>query len=167
MMTSPTKFGRWVGMTVADKTSAITALVQGGQSCGQMGKALGATRNMILSHARRYKIPLATAVPQQSVARVARAKLQVSRKQPSMRVLPPVSSETWQPHRAPVSLLDLADNACRWPVGAGEGSAQLFCGDHAGRRGYCERHAGVAKGQSVYHPCTTESRLRPSKTREP
>lgn len=127
---------RWDAMTVADKTAAITALVQEGQSAGQMGKALNASRNMILSHARRYKIQLASYAPP-----ISKPKPAVRDVRKPMRTYAPLPAKTWAAHREPVSLLELTSTTCRWPVGDAEGSSQMYCGDHAGRRSYCERHA--------------------------
>lgn len=47
-----------------------------------------------------------------------------------------------------VPLLDLAPNACRWPVG--EPGAGLFCGhDKAQGRRYCPEHADKARERPV------------------
>lgn len=133
----------WAALDKAEKIAAITALVGAGQTCRQIGIALHCTKNTVLSFANRNKIRLAGRAP------TVRAKPAKGRaRAPVVFIaLRPLPASTWQAHREPVTLLDRRDDQCCWPVGDKEGSGQLFCGDHAGRRTYCDRHKVMASGR--------------------
>lgn len=132
--------GNWQSLDKNQKSLAIRDGVQRGLSTGEMGKEYGCTRNVILSHARRNRIQLASRV--YKTKRVERSRAPF----PVMAALPAI---TWEPHREPVALVDLEAHHCRWPVGDGAGAAQRFCGDKVVRGSYCEHHASVSKGASL------------------
>lgn len=134
---------QWADLSTDQKTAAITALVALGQSCKQMGVALGTTKNAILSHASRYEIGLAVSTPATRL-RKAKGKPTPAKAPVRFRSYPPLPAATWAAHRPGVSLVDLEDRQCRWPVGEDEGSKQLFCGDHSGRHSYCGHHRVMA-----------------------
>lgn len=130
----------WFSLSTDQKSLAIRDGVQRGLSTGEMSKEYGCTRNVILSHARRNRIQLASRV--YKTKRVERSRAPF----PVMAALPAI---TWEPHREPVALVDLKARHCRWPVGDGAGAAQRFCGDMVVRGSYCERHAGMSQDASL------------------
>ncbi|MBK1793526.1 hypothetical protein JHL21_03345 [Devosia sp. WQ 349] len=130
----------WYSLSADQTSAAIRDGVQRGLSTGEMGTDYGCTRNVILSHARRNRIQLASRV--YKTKRVERSRSPF----PVMVALPAI---TWEPHREPVALVDLEAHHCRWPVGDGAGAAQRFCGDLVVRGSYCERHAAVSQGASL------------------
>lgn len=132
--------GNWQSLDKDQKSAVIREGVQRGMSTGEMGRVYGCTRNVILSHARRNRIQLASRVYQTKRVEWSRAPF------PVMAALP---AATWEPHCVPMTLVDLEAHHCRWPVGDGAGAAQRFCGDKVVRDSYCEHHASVSQGASL------------------
>jgi hypothetical protein len=110
---------------------ALKALLIAGHSQSEIGVWLGMRRPVLQGLVQRLKRQ-GVAVPR-------------SRSGPKpVTIMPPkpVPTVAFEPLAATAApLLDLADNACRWPV-AGEGRATLFCGaDRDGHASYCRQHA--------------------------
>src|SRR5262249_39944305 len=120
------------------------------------------------------------------MARVAKRRKAATRPKPlkpakvvplSVEPLPPA------PTCSPVTLLELPDDSCHWPVGDAEGEAQMFCGaprperpasnKHPGRS-YCPFHARVSVSTaraSSYRTAKSDGSLRrylrPERSRVP
>ena len=117
----------------AAELEALKALLAAGLSRSEIGARLGLRRSVLCWLVHRLKrkgVVLPRSRPGPKPKTITPPK-----------PLPTIAFELLTATAAP--LLELDDNACRWPV-AGEGRATLFCG--AGRGGswhasYCRHHA--------------------------
>ena len=113
------------------RIECIKTLLIAGHSRSEIGARLGLRRSVVCALVHRLKRD-GVALPR-------------SRPGPKPVIITPpkpVPAIAFEPLTATAApLLELDDNACRWPV-AGEGRTTLFCG--AGRIGhpsYCRQHA--------------------------
>jgi hypothetical protein len=113
------------------RIECIKTLLIAGRSRSEIGARLGLRRSVVCALVHRLKRD-GVALPR-------------SRPGPKPVIITPpkpVPAIAFEPLTAAAApLLELDDNACRWPV-AGEGRTTLFCG--AGRSGhpsYCRQHA--------------------------
>jgi hypothetical protein len=113
------------------RIECIKTLLIDGRSRSEIGARLGLKRSVVCALVHRLKRD-GVALPR-------------SRPGPKPVIITPpkpVPAIAFEPLTATAApLLELDDNACRWPV-AGEGRTTLFCG--AGRSGhpsYCRQHA--------------------------
>ncbi len=131
------QLGNWT----VERVAQLHQLVADGLSGGQIGAALGVTRNTIIGKVRRLGLSLlhAKTPPKPRVPR-KRARLPWQPKiihQPfptEATDLPP------EPVANPVTLMQLNEHTCRWPVHQ-DGETALFCGAAplAGTP-YCSHH---------------------------
>jgi hypothetical protein len=119
----------------------VRAMLAAGRSLSQIGKACGMTRSAASGLVHRMKTAKSgMAVP----SRLRRVK-------PKPRIVRPPQQQRSSgmcdlpvepiPATA-VTLIELGDNGCHWPV-AGEGVATLFCGadrDGSWHASYCRHH---------------------------
>lgn len=141
----------WTDLTPNQKADVVRDGCAAGLSARKIGEPYKASKNSVISVARRRGISMPhTNTGPRVERRVHKARARVARLSvaPSLRAARPAlaihdlpAPETWAAHRAPISLLDLTDDTCCWPVGEAGGSKQMFCGDTVVRKGYCACHA--------------------------
>jgi hypothetical protein len=135
----------------------IKTLLIAGLSRSEIGAQLGLTRSVVCWLVRRMKRD-GVALPRSRPG---------PKPPPSITPPKPVPTIAFEPLAATAApLLELDDNACRWPV-AGEGCTTLFCG--AGRDGhpsYCRHHASRGlHGYRRHRNAQSETRRSPSPVR--
>lgn len=134
-----------------------------GLSCGQIAKQMSEelhvvfTRNSIIGKCARERIPAPGKLATQQNHMAQQHRLTRKSKEVAMTTLPvlsppppsaatpePAASPTPTPAGPPYQLLDLPDNACRWPVNnrASILENHLFCGQQVARASppYCAEH---------------------------
>lgn len=132
----------------------IKRLIMQGLSASAVGKRVGLTRNAVLGlkfrHFPELVVPKAKAMSRAEYG--SRASPPRKPKAPRMTVIRPEferaplpKDETWRalPGAEPVSLLDLEEHHCRWPIG--QQHVVGFCGCRkVPGLSYCDKHAATA-----------------------
>jgi len=124
----------WSTLDHEQRTARIMELRDDGMSVRQIAVELGVSHPVIYGFCQ-----------QNNMERLFERRVVVGG--PPMIPARPVSPEAWAPSAAPVSLMDLEDNMCRWPVDVAGSTKQMFCGCAAESEGksYCAEHARVAE----------------------
>jgi GcrA cell cycle regulator len=153
----------------AERISQLTQLWAEGYSCScialQMG---GVTRNAVIGKVHRLGLPHRRtagpvfrlkpgAKPKPSIPRPSRAKrpkMVLYSKAPEPKPEPyTFSAAAWDPlpGTTPISLLQLSDGVCRWPVGGdGQSLGTGFCGCPVSRGSpYCPEHRARSSGKGT------------------
>lgn len=153
-----------------ERVELLRRLWSEGLSAGQVAAEIGAgvTRNAVIGKIHRLGLPDRAAAKPAGRARIGRpgenrqVEQAVRKPAPSAPIAPALTpiaepAEVAIPVSDRVTLLDLRDSMCRWPVGH-DGARHLFCGAHsadfAHGRPYCAEHAEAA------HERGTESERR-------
>lgn len=124
----------WARMSNEDRLTRVRELNAQDISPAEIALELEATTSAIRSVAFRANLRLSGTIA-------------VPRKGPPMVAAAPVAEETWAPLGPSVSLVQLTENTCRWPVGSAEGSEQMFCGcARSTRSAYCDDHKKMGRG---------------------
>ena len=115
----------------AKNIAKLIALVAKGLSYSQIGKQLGMSKNAAIGKARRLRLSKSQALPV------------ISMRRPTPRPkegLKPKPEPEPKDHIGLVSMMNLRDGDCRYPIG--EYKEMMFCGKPKhGNRVYCEKHA--------------------------
>lgn len=134
-----------------ERVERLTAMRAEGFSFGQIGGALGCTRNAAIGKAGRMGIPRhkrvvtsTSTVKRKRVTRVARnVNGHALKIVEIMETADPMELPPTEPVN-PTKLLDLALGQCRWPC-AGEGLETIFCGGEVVKGlSYCGGHCRLA-----------------------
>jgi len=134
----------WTAVRIA----LLNKLVGDGLSAGQIAEELGGiTRNAVIGKARRLGIGFCATNPggRPKSGRKPRAHPFVERKVKHTHFPPaPAVDLPLEPVANPVTLMQLTDETCRWPV-AGDGATTMFCGAMpACGHAYCAGHCRMA-----------------------
>lgn len=115
----------------AKNIAKLIALVAKGLSYSQIGKQLGMSKNAAIGKARRLRLSKSQALPV------------ISTRRPTPRPkagLKPKPEPEPEEHIGLVSMMNLRDGDCRYPIG--EYKEMMFCGKPKdSERPYCEKHA--------------------------
>ena len=115
----------------AKNIAKLIALVAKGLSYSQIGKQLGMSKNAAIGKARRLRLNKSQALPVISVRRPT--------PRPKAGLKPKPEPEP-EDHIGLVSMMNLRDGDCRYPIG--EYKEMMFCGKPKdSNRVYCEKHA--------------------------
>lgn len=156
-----------------EQVTILKGLWAEGRSGGQVAGIMGLSRNSIIGKINRLKLAKRgnqgthTTRAQRTEARMQRepVKPHGNKGQPkvtaivarasAMHALPPMriqlddETEVGVDVSKRVGLIDLTNDTCRWPVGAGSGASQMFCGcaaDMLVTGPYCPAHSKRAAG---------------------
>lgn len=134
-----------------DRVELLTKLWNEGKTAAQIAETLGGvTRNAVIGKAHRLKLsgrasPIKTSkkVKKQAVASSSSSK---SGTAPQTRRLKPVSEFVDKaPSGDGMSLLELKERHCRWPLGDPQEESFKFCGCNSlPGIPYCPEHAAIA-----------------------
>ncbi len=147
-----------------DRVEQLKKLWEAGLSASQIAAELGnVTRNAVIGKVHRLglsgraKSP-SSAAPRQRKARPAQHMMRVSR---------PVSrgntalAHAFEPMSQRLSLLELNEATCHWPVGDPSSPEFFFCGGKAlSSLPYCAHHSRIA-----YQPASDRRRQQPKPAR--
>lgn len=116
-------------------------------------KIRGSTRNSILGKVHRLGL-MGRVRPASFVARKRKpralgekpsSKPPYTRGRPKMSTPPVLLVESpLPPSCQPVTMMELRNHHCRWPIGQPAGPATLFCGDRRDVGSYCRFHATLS-----------------------
>ncbi|OFX14552.1 MAG: global cell cycle regulator GcrA-like protein [Alphaproteobacteria bacterium RIFOXYD12_FULL_60_8] len=114
-----------------EKVAELARLWEEGKSTGEIGKALGVSKNSVVGKAHRLSLS-ARPSPIKRVARPVVEKVRVKKPAPASD--------------APkTSVGDLSGASCRWPFGDPREKDFHFCGKRAmAGKPYCDDHAALA-----------------------
>jgi GcrA cell cycle regulator len=135
----------------------LTQMWNNGYSSSIIANDLGCTRNAVIGKAHRLGLPSRDTTVRDEYKKRKRIQrkrkealapapvIPVSLSHEPLDIRPVVNVEE---KRAGVSLLDLKENMCRWPIGDPREDDFHFCGcpikPENGRKPYCEKHAKIA-----------------------
>jgi GcrA cell cycle regulator len=161
-----------------DRVEALKKLWEGGLSASQIAAELGnVTRNAVIGKVHRLglsgraKSP-SSAAPRQRKARPAQHMMRVSRPVSrgntalahafEVEMEPdPIAYDNVVPMSQRLSLLELNEATCHWPIGDPSSSEFFFCGGKALQSlPYCAHHSRIA-----YQPASDRRRQPPKPTR--
>jgi GcrA cell cycle regulator len=161
-----------------DRVEQLKKLWESGLSASQIAAELGnVTRNAVIGKVHRLglsgraKTP-STAAPRQRKARPAQHMMRVSRSVSRGNTalahafeveleVDPIAFDNVVPMSQRLSLLELNEATCRWPIGDPASSEFFFCGGKAlTSLPYCAYHSRVA-----YQPAADRRRHPPKTTR--
>jgi GcrA cell cycle regulator len=163
--------------------STIEALIKKGHSSSVIGQRLGMTRNVVIGIRHRYLQHLVHSKPKtrSEPARIPKRaaptkKVRPMPTRPEFESAPLPREEVWRalPGAEPVSLLDLEEHHCRWPIG--QQHVVGFCGCRkVPGMPYCEKHAATAmalpkekaRGVASGHESSASLKERPIARAEP
>lgn len=135
----PAKFTVWHQLGTAEARAArVRELDDAGVTTREIAALLGISAGWIVRVMTKRREPVINGGP---MPRPEPAE-------PRFPVHPLPPAETWAPTRPPLSMGELNDDTCRWPIEV-DGVPAGYCGGHVHRRGYCEHHYNVA-----YRPAT-------------
>jgi GcrA cell cycle regulator len=157
------------GSWTEDRIAALTRLWAEGWSASQIAERMGSvTRNAVISKARRLGLPDRKGKYQRKARPSKRDPRKHRRQTPpvhpwrlnrssSNRPAPPPPTLTVIVGSVPagerLSLLELTENTCRWPIGDPQDANFCFCGSQTSGNGpYCEYHARIAYQEYVKGP---------------
>lgn len=122
----------WSGLDADQRKARILELREDGMSVRQIAAELGVSHPVIYVFCQHN-----------DMERLFERRVKVSG--PMLVPARPVSPKAWEPSTNPVSLMDLEDNMCRWPVDVEGSQKQMFCGCQTDGRSYCAGHALVSR----------------------
>jgi GcrA cell cycle regulator len=136
-----------------ERCDTLRRLWADGLSCSEIAAELrGVTRNAVIGKVNRLgleKRRISIPPYERKLGMVTRRKavkpkfnghvdLGIETEPDGLTDLPPDTSEN------PVTLMELTDDTCRWPLGDPQSKDFRFCGDKPGHGPYCQRHAHLA-----------------------
>ena len=145
-----------------DRIAALTRLWAEGWSASQIAERMGSvTRNAVISKARRLRLPDRKGKYQRKARPSGRDPHKHRRQTPPVhpwklnrhpsKSLPSAEQSLNAPRSLPepvslrLTLLELTENTCRWPIGDPQDANFHFCGCQSSGNGpYCEHHARIA-----------------------
>lgn len=134
-------------MWTDDKVAEMRRLIADGVRGKDLLSALECNRSQLYSKLNRLDIklgmstPRPRAAPKKKIARIAMSYNKQSFGEPSA---PGIMDLTPEPSDAAMSLADLDNTRCHWPI-SGAGLDMMFCGERADECGpYCSRHRAIA-----------------------
>jgi GcrA cell cycle regulator len=138
-------------------TEQLKALYLAGMSAADIGLELGATRNAVIGKIGRLDLPpreRPSSARKNPNPKRARGTLELLRKvlleeiaQYNAPTLDAIANEALDaaiPAKQRRTLMTLAPDHCRWPVGNPCDDDFFFCGAYAASRPYCSRHRLMA-----------------------
>jgi GcrA cell cycle regulator len=153
-----------------DKLRALHARTPA-PSCKEMGKEIGRSKNSIIG--RRDRLGLSKSHPLKNVSkRPRKGRVLKLHKPPMARApLPPpepvIVDDLRIPRAQRLTLVDLKNHHCRFPVGEPGAPDFFFCGaptaDLAGGRPYCAAHTRRACGPRTASPVSERAQARMSR----
>jgi GcrA cell cycle regulator len=138
-----------------ERVEQLRSYIGSGLTCSQIAAQIGVTRNAVLGKIHRLGLSLGRPPGAAAQACPPRSRQpRAPRRRRSLQLLFPYGTTASNPAAAlapvtsvePCSLLDLANDKCRWPLGETAGAGNLlFCGN-ATIEGlsYCAGHARMA-----------------------
>jgi len=115
----------------AKNIAKLIALAAKGLTYSQIGKQLGISKNAAIGKARRLRLSKSQALP------VISTRRPTPRPKAGLKPKPEFEPED---HIGLVSMMNLRDGDCRYPIG--EYKEMIFCGKPKhGNKVYCEKHA--------------------------
>lgn len=128
-------------MWTKDIIAKLVKLAAQGLSYTEIGKALGITKNAAIGKARRLRIskPPAEAVIKQ------RKPTPKPKQKPAPKPPTPLEKETMLTGMKFVSMMDLKDDHCRYPID--KDGETVFCGLPKFKKSFCQEH-----GAKCYMP---------------
>lgn len=145
----------WNGPDAEEKIAILKELIDEGLSFSQIAHRMGApSRNVVLCKANRLKIPNKNSALQRTYVRERVPKLPKPKPAPVEEVLP---QTPFLINGAPVTLENITDKMCRYPVGDPQKIDFQYCGhERHGKSRYCEAHHTI---------CNRPPPARPSQVR--
>jgi hypothetical protein len=124
----------WSGLDIDQRIARIRELRDDGLSVRQIAAELGVSHPVIYGFCQ-----------DNGMERLFERRVKVGG--PPMIPARPVAVEAWTPGANPVTLMDLEDGMCRWPVDVAGATKQMFCGCAVKGEGesYCSGHGRVAQ----------------------
>lgn len=143
-----------------ERVETLTKLWGEGRTAAEIAKELGGvTRNAVIGKAHRLKLSNRVSPIQQNKKPVKSLKTpeKKSKKRASEQ-----NNQHIDHNRKTVSLMDLNNSMCRWPIGDPQEKSFGFCGDqNISGLPYCSEHAKMA-----YQAATRNRILQAEKERE-
>lgn len=128
-------------MWTKDVIAKLVKLAAQGLSYTEIGKALGITKNAAIGKARRLRI---SKRPSESVIK-QRKPTPKPKQKPAPKLPTPLEKETMLTGMKFVSMMDLKDNHCRYPID--KDGKTVFCGLPKFKKSFCQEH-----GAKCYMP---------------
>lgn len=138
-----------------DDDNGLVELAASGMSASQIAKELGVTRNAVIGRASRMGVQIGASRPQagkkSEKSGIVKRKPAVVKSGGGYRVSARIEIErpdegaalAFTPICAPVTINQLSDAVCRFPVSTNS-PAQMYCGaEPSPRRVYCAYHAAI------------------------
>lgn len=122
---------RWTDDVVAALRAAIAGLLSASEAADQLTQTFGVefSRNMVISKAKSLGLQFISEAKQPCGSRGARVARRPSRAVSKPKAAPIAfleAEESWTPRR--ITLLELRDGVCRYPIGDPRAGAFAFCG---------------------------------------
>lgn len=142
----------WTDQNIA----IMTEMMGKGCSAGEVAVVLQVSRNTVVGKASRLDIPLNRNKGSKFIDRVgiqkARRERDAAGIAPTAQPYTPQIESGMPPAPLRLSLVDLTDKTCRWPMGDLQWESFHFCGVEPTHGPYCTHHAKMA-----YQPRRDES----------
>jgi GcrA cell cycle regulator len=124
-----------------ERIEKLTELWKDGWSASQIAKVVGGTRGGVLGKIHRLHLPSRPKKLPMLTPRIRRVKIASYRQLPFLHTEAIVPTE---PRK--VTLLELEENMCRWPLGDPKSEAFRYCGldKHPDHISYCVGHAALS-----------------------
>lgn len=125
----------------------LKQLWEKGLTTGEIGKALGVTKNSVVGKAHRLGLnsrpsPIRRNDEEEETVNVETAP--VEKKKPVKKAAPP-KKEVEKKAEKLFTVSDLTSTSCRWPIGDPKDENFHFCGKEAlPDKPYCAEHAAIA-----------------------
>ncbi len=123
-----------------EQIGQLTRLWSEGLSTAEIGKRLGISKNAVVGKAHRLHLnsrpsPIKRVGPRPAVVR----------QPPHIRPAAPAAASAPAPQPAPIRIVELSSQACRWPIGHPGDENFHFCTQRAIQgKPYCVEHSAVA-----------------------
>lgn len=138
-----------------DRINTLARMWKEGASAGQIGRALGITRNAAMGKINRLHITRSDEGIEE--ARSAVRRIMLTRQRPRQS-FPEIEDEM---STEAVPLEDLRNHHCRWPIGDPRADGFGFCGKRTkAGASYCADHAKVAFTTGEKRPATPKELAR-------
>lgn len=128
-----------------DRVTQLRSCFDAGLTCSQIAREVGVTRNAVIGKLHRIRLLRGHKPAEKKAPRVQLLRIR-SRTPRLVRVaLPPPDPEEPDIPSIKVSLAELNEFTCRWPIGDVGSENFCFCGNQVyGPFPYCIAHARVA-----------------------